>query len=67
MKLGLGLIMELILILMELMGHLIIFLGRSYLDTKLDKFDYKSGFSEKNSDLVGNYTMTLDNDNQSLL
>ena len=38
--------------------------GRSYLDKKLDKFDYKNGFPEKNSDFVGNYRMTLMNDNQ---
>ena len=39
-------------------------LGRSYLDTKQDKFDYISGFSGKNSDIVGNYTLSLPNDNQ---
>ena len=39
-------------------------LGRSYLDTKQDKFDYISGFSEKNSDFVGNYTVSLPNENQ---
>ena len=39
-------------------------LGRSYLDRNQDKFDYISGFKEKNSDLVGNYTVYLANDNQ---
>ena len=33
--------------------------GRSYVDKKLDRFDYKNGFPEKNSDLVGNYRMTF--------
>ena len=31
---------------------------------KLDKFDYKNGFPKKNSDLVGNYRMTLNENNQ---
>ena len=39
-------------------------LGRSYLNTEQDRFDYVSGFSEKNSDFVGNYTMSLSNENQ---
>ena len=38
--------------------------GRSYVDKKLDKFDYKNGFPKKNSDLVGNYRMTLNENNQ---